>query len=423
MRPTERQRRRCGNCPPRVDPRSQNRTQHDFMFGHPDKSADERADGKTIQLTMMGPTCGEWTSWPLAYRHAYLRGYLEAELFYRGLMSFQWKGKFGPAIDRAIAHVDFNWPTPARTLNEEERAITTFYGDPRNQYVLFFPARRCILLQIAGYPPSVVEDAILKARKNSFDDPDFRDRILRRRSLSLEELETLSASRGLDEEESWSLAHLTARKKGPDATLPLLDTLIASYPMHAQAFLLRGQLLLARNDASGIKDIERSLEIDPTSLAEAYELIAEFFHRQRDPESAETYAGLALRFRTIETAAESERISIENDDVLVPHDLSDEVLEVLREQLRQIPEIAACYLAKKAVRFFVDRNFYLLGVVTDAIELPSEWDRKSTDLMMRIKRQVILPEYTYVVVFDENLRILQEKTQALASSKFYTRSA
>jgi tetratricopeptide (TPR) repeat protein len=393
------------------------------MFGHSDKSADERADGKTIQLTMMGPTCGEWTTWPLAQRHAYLRGYLEAELFYRGLMSFQWKGKFGPAIDRAIAHVDFNWPTPARTLNEEERAITTFYGDPRNQHVLFFPARRCILLQIAGYPPSVVEEAILKARKKSYDDPDFRDRILRRRSLSLEELETLSASRGLDEEESWSLAHLTARKKGPDAALPLLDTLIASYPMHAQAFLLRGQLLLARNDASGIKDIERSLEIDPTSLAEAYDLIAEFFHRQRDPESAETYAGLALRYRTIETAAESERISIENDDVLVPHDLSDEVLEVLREQIRQIPEIAVCYLAKKAVRFFVDRDFYLLGVVTDAIERPSEWDRKSTDLMMRIKRQLILPEYTYVVVFDESLRILQEKTQALASSNFYTRAA
>ena len=215
-------------------------------------------------------------------------------------------------------------------------------------------------MQIAGYPPSVVHEVVLNIRKKSFDDPDFRDRILRKRSLSLEQLETLSASRGLDEEESWRLAHLTAREKGPDAALPLLDTLIASYPMHAQAFLLRGQLLLARNDSSGIKDIERSLEIDPTSLAEAYDLIAQFFHRQRDPDSAETYAGLALRYRTIETAAESERISIENDDVLLPHDLPDEVLEVLREQIGQIPEIAVCYLAKKAVRFFVDRNFYLL---------------------------------------------------------------
>jgi len=392
------------------------------MFGRSERSADEKREGPTTPLTMMGPTCSEWTSWPLACRHAYLRGYIEAELFYRGLMSFHWKGKFGPAIDRAIAHVDLNWPTPARTLNEEEHAITTFYEDPRNQHVLFFPARRCILLQIAGYPPSVVTEAILKVRKESVDDPDFRDRILRRRSPSLEELETLRASRLLDEEESWSLAHLTAREKGPDAALPLLDTLIASYPMHAQAFLLRGQLLLARKDASGIKDIERSLEIDPTSLAEGYDLIAEFFHRQRDPDSAETYAGLALRYRTIETAAESERISIENDDVLVPHDLSDEVLEVLREQIRQIPEIAVCYLAKKDVRFFVDRNFYLLGVVTDAIERPSEWDRKSTELMMRIKRQVILPEYTYVVVFDESLRVLQEKTQALASSKFYARA-
>jgi hypothetical protein len=41
---------------------------------------------------------------------------------------------------------------------------------------------------------------------------------------------------------------------------------------------------------------------------------------------------------------------------------------------------------------------------------------------MRIKQQVILPEYTYVVVFGESLRILQEKTQALASSKFYVRA-
>jgi len=215
-------------------------------------------------------------------------------------------------------------------------------------------------MQIAGYPPSVVHEVVLNIRKKSFDDPDFRDRILRKRSLSLEQLETLSASRGLDEEESWRLAHLTAREKGPDAALPLLDTLIASYPMHAQAFLLRGQLLLASSDVFGIMDIERSLEIDPTSLAGAYDLIAEFFQRQRDPDSAETYAGLALRYRTIETAAESERISIENDDVLLPHDLPDEVLEVLREQIGQIPEIAVCYLAKKAVRFFVDRNFYLL---------------------------------------------------------------
>ncbi len=122
-------------------------------------------------------------------------------------------------MDRAIAHVDFSWPTPARTLNEEERAITTFYEDPRNQYVLFFYARRCTLMQIAGYPPSVVRDAVLNVRKKSFDDPDFRDRILRKRSLSLEELERLSASRGLDEEESWRLAHLTAREKGPDAAL------------------------------------------------------------------------------------------------------------------------------------------------------------------------------------------------------------
>ena len=393
------------------------------MFRHSDRSADKKTEGPTIPLTMMGPTCSEWTSWPLAQRHAYLRGYLEAELFYRGLMSLQWKGKFGPAMDRAIAHIEFTWPTPARTLNEEEHALTTFWEDPRNQYVLFFPARRCILMQIAGYAPSDVREAVLNVRKKSFDDPDYRDRILRRRSLSLEELETLGASRGLDEEESWRLAHLTARQKGPDAALPLLDALIASYPMHAQAFLLRGQLFLAKNDASGIKDIERSIEIDPTSLADAFDLIAEFYHRQRDPESAERYAGLALRYRTVETAAESERISIENDDVLVPHDLPDEVLEVLREQIGQISEIAICYLAKKAVRFFVDQNFYLLGVVTDAIELPSEWDRKSTDLMMRIKRQVILPEYTYVVVFDKSLRILQEKAQALASSKFYARGS
>jgi len=90
-------------------------------------------------------------------------------------------------------------------------------------------------MQIAGYPPSVVHEVVLNIRKKSFDDPDFRDRILRKRSLSLEQLETLSASRGLDEEESWRLAHLTAREKGPDAALPLLDTLIASYPNIVQA--------------------------------------------------------------------------------------------------------------------------------------------------------------------------------------------
>jgi hypothetical protein len=179
------------------------------MFPRFDKSAD-KAGATTCTPNIMGPTCSEWTSWPLAQRHAYLRGYLEAEMFYRGVMSFQWKGKFGPATDRAIAHMDFNWPTPARTLDEEEIAITRFYEDPRNQNILFFPARRCVLMQLAGYPPSAVREAILKVRKSQMDDPTFPDRMLKQRSPSLEELETLSASRALDEEESWNRIRLTA---------------------------------------------------------------------------------------------------------------------------------------------------------------------------------------------------------------------
>jgi hypothetical protein len=179
--------------------------------------------------------------------------------------------------------------------------------------------------------------------------------------------------------------------------------------------------LLAKNDASGIKDLERTVDLEPLSLADAFELIAGFHHRQHDPEKAEEYAGLALRFRTVVEAAESERISIDNDDGVIPHGLTDDVLSVIQEQMRQIPEIETGYLAQKAVRFFVDRHFYVLGVVVDKVEDPTEIDRRNTELIMKIKQQMILPEYTYVVVFDESLKVLLEKTQALASSKFYTR--
>ena len=392
------------------------------MFQNSRNSVD-KVWGEPSPITMMGPTCSEWTSWSLDQRRAYLRGYLEAEMFYRGVMSFQWKGKYGPALDRVIAHMDYEWPTPERTLEAEENAITRFYEDVRNQHVLFFPARRCVLLQLAGYPPSVVRKTILHIRKAQMDDPSFPSRMLKARWPSLEELETLSASRELDEEESWRRIQLTVSEKGPDEALPLLDTFLTAHPVHAQAFFLRGRLLLGKNDGSGIKDLLRVVEIDPSSLADCFELIAAFHHRQKDLEQANDYAALARQFRTILDAAESERVSVENEDTLIPHDLTEDVLSVIRDQMRRFHEIETCYLAQKAVRFLVDRHFYLLGVVANKVEDPAERDRSNTRLIMTIKQQLVLPDYTYVVVFDESMRVLFAKAEALPSAQLYTRGA
>ena len=392
------------------------------MSTQSENSREPSAGGvKPSPVTAMGPTYEEWGAWTSEVKTAYLRAYCEAELFYRGVISFQWKGNFGPALDRAIAHLDYHWPNPSRSFSEEYGEIISFYQDPKNQHIGLSPARRCVLMQIAGYSPSVVQESILKIRNKAYERVDPRDRILRQRHPSLAELEQLSSTRALDENELWIRAQLTASEKGTDAALPLLNSFIADHPVHDKALFLRGRLLLAKNDSAGIVDLERVVELDPESLADAYELIAAFHFRKHDPEAAEDFAALARRWRTIQEAAEFERVSVENGDELAPHELSEEVLVVVRNQLQRFPEIAACYLARKVVKLFVDRHFYLLGLVIDAVPTGEDAERVSTDLIVNIQTQIVLPERTYLVVFDEGTRVLREKVQALPAAELYCR--
>jgi hypothetical protein len=392
------------------------------MLTDPERSREPRTGNvKPSPVTAMGPKCDEWAAWTSEVKFAYLRGYCEAELFYRGIIWLQWKGNFGPGIDRAISHLGYKWPCPSRSFAEEYEAMVRFYEDPKNEHIAPCAARRCVLMQIAGYPPSVIQETMLKVRTRSFEKVGLRDRILPERWPSLAELEKRSSTRALDENESWILVQLTAREKGPDAALPLLSTFLEAHPVHDGALFLRGRLLLDKNDPAGVVDLERFVELEPDSLAVAHELIAAFHYRQHDADTAETFAALARRWRTIEQIAESERVSIENGDELIPHELSDDVLTVLRDQLRRLPEIATCYLARKMVQVFVDQHFYLLGVAIDSVQPDNNAERRSTDLIVKIKTQIVLPEQTYVVVFDESTRALQDKVRALPSARFYTR--
>ena len=195
--------------------------------------------------------------------------------------------------------------------------------------------------------------------------PEWSERYVRAQE-SLKRLQVLAASaetHPLTPEEVWERAYLTSELVGSEEAIPFVREVLAQDGDHPAANYMLGQVLLERNDETGIKHIERAMERHVDYVLSGCSLAYHFLMHQGKAREAEWFVERTARHEQLLERAQPERATITAEDHLEPHALSSRKLRRLCEQLYSYPLVGQAFLVRKAVSYFPERPCYFLGIV------------------------------------------------------------
>lgn len=227
----------------------------------------------------------------------------------------------------------------------------------------------------------------------------------------LRELEAKAQQQPLLGDEPWELARLTAEFGDRESTVPLLRQVLAAHPGHAAAHYLLGEYLLEQRNRAGIDHLNQAMQYDPQCVLDACRLIYDFLIKQGEHEEAALYLKRARGHSDLEEKAQEERSRILASDQLLPHELTDEQMAVLREQLSRFADVDRAYIVRKAVRYFPERPCYIIGVAMHTAWYKLRSESAGIELIDRLSTDVATPGYTLFVLLDGDMRYLKKKME------------
>jgi len=194
-----------------------------------------------------------------------------------------------------------------------------------------------------------------------------------RAQRQLAELATTEAARPLTTAEEWEGAQRELELDGAGAALSRLWAFVQRVPNHAQARYALGTVLLERDDPSGVEHIAWACEREPEARIQGYDLLSRFCERHGRYEEAEAYMREAWAAADLIELARAERRGVEVRDQLLPHGLTPDEVQRLRQALEQVPVVKAAYIARKEVHHLPEKPYYIV-----AVEMRLRWYWKHT---------------------------------------------
>ena len=249
----------------------------------------------------------------------------------------------------------------------------------------------------------------------------WKDRHARANALShrLTTLNQAVPNPGADADSLWDQAHVLLDLKGDKNLEPLLRQILSLRPDHAAANFYLGRLLLDAGNKEGETYLERLVQEDEGFLPQACAMLRE--HHRR--------AGRMDKVREVETrldcyekdaaASRKERSEFAASDTLIPHGLSDDELDKLRETLAADPQLARAELAQKQMKFFPKQKLFIL-----CVHRWQAWHRlpnvdQDRVLVNRISKAVQLPGRVLVIPPSGSYSVLAKKFRHLPDTEIY----
>ena len=93
----------------------------------------------------------------------------------------------------------------------------------------------------------------------------------------------------LNDNEAWELAFLTEKLEDKFLAITLYQQVLKQNPNHAKTLFAVGRILLGKNDASGVKALERAMELDKGCLAQACWMLAKYYKATGDEARSKQY--------------------------------------------------------------------------------------------------------------------------------------
>lgn len=178
----------------------------------------------------------------------------------------------------------------------------------------------------------------------------------------LKDLNHKSQKQQLTQEEAIKQALLTLEFEGEDSVIPLLKEIVHRDAYLASANYLLGKILLKKQDATGIKYIERAIEQDSNIVIGGCQMICYFLKNKGKNNEAKSYEERAENHSKLILKAQQERSNLKKDDKFDPHNISDIEVDKLRQQLSHYPQIITAYLVQKNLQYFPEKPLYVLAV-------------------------------------------------------------
>jgi len=198
----------------------------------------------------------------------------------------------------------------------------------------------------------------------------------------LAEVATAAAAQPLTPAHVWGQTRLELDVESAEAALPRLRAFLDRVPDHAPARYALGSVLLEADDPSGVDHIAWACERDPDARVSGYEMLSRFYERHGREREAEEYQRRAWAAADLWELARAERQGVGVRDRLLPHALTPEEVQGLRQQLEQIPALKAAYVVRKEVRLVAEKPYYVVAV---ELQLGGYWAH-SAQARLRIGR-------------------------------------
>ena len=105
----------------------------------------------------------------------------------------------------------------------------------------------------------------------------------------LAELKQKSQHGKLGDNEAWELANLTEKLEDKSLAITLYQQVLRQNPNHAKTLYAVGRILLSKNDPSGVKALERAMELDKGCIAQGCWMLAKHFKASGDDALSRKY--------------------------------------------------------------------------------------------------------------------------------------
>lgn len=167
--------------------------------------------------------------------------------------------------------------------------------------------------------------------------------------------ETLSA------DQAWELADLTEDHASSEEAMPLFQRLLDDAKWGTAARFAIGRILTNRDDPAGLQWLTEAMEQAPDYVAPGLAIQEAYHQRCGNREEVRQLGTVQLRHADLMDEAMMERASITPADHLLPHELSETQLQVLRHEVAK-PEygIGQAWLVRKQLQHFTNKPLYVL---------------------------------------------------------------
>ena len=219
-------------------------------------------------------------------------------------------------------------------------------------------------------------------------------------------------------------AILTRDIVGADQALPLFEEIIDQYPAErvAPAYLALGDLYLRKEATAprGEELVRQAMEISWECKEEALDILCGFYYQTGQYVAFEETRAQLEAWSDRLKQFEEECGPIDENDQYVPHDLSDEDLEVTLESIGSQSEISEAYLVRKIIEVIPERKSYVLAL---KVKLPegTDYERYTDQLMEKFTQELHTIEDTYFTIIN-GFEDLEKAVKVVEGSLVYDAS-